>query len=335
METKTMTAELTTEQLIDWYRQMVLIRRFEEEAGNAYQRGHIGGYQHLYIGEEPIAIGAIAALRPDDSIITHYRDHGYALARGMDPGAVMAELYGKTTGVSKGKGGSMHLADASKNFWGGYAIVAAHMSLATGIALADVYQGRDRVTLCVFGDGATNNGYFHESLNMAALWDLPVIFLVENNLYGMGTPVADASAVAEIYRKACAYDIPTERLDGDDPIVVYETIKKAAEHARSGQGPYFLEIMTYRFAGHGAGDNELYRPKEEVEAERQQDPLVRWRKRLQDEMSVPAERLDEIDAQVEQTVQAALRFAEESPAPGEDALWEDIFVKPIGANGGR
>lgn len=332
MATKTMMEALTTDQLLDWYRQMVLIRRIEEEAANAYQHGHIGGFLHLYIGEEPVAVGAMAALRDDDNVITHYRDHGHALARGMDPGAVMAELYGKASGVSKGKGGSMHLADASTNFWGGYAIVGGHMALADGIALADQYLGRDRITLNIFGDGATNNGYFHESLNLAKVWNLPIVYLCENNLYGMGTAVARASAVEEIYRKACAYDIPAERVDGSDPITVYEVVKRAVDHARSGEGPYFIEVVTYRFRGHSMGDAERYRTKEEVEEAIRRDPINRFREYLQEGRDVSAQQLEAIDAEVEREVQAAIRFAEESPAPKPEALWEDIYAEPIGAN---
>lgn len=334
MATRTVTTELTTEQLLDWYRQMLVIRRIEEESASAYQRGQIGGFLHLYIGQEPVAVGAMAALRPEDNVVTHYRDHGHALARGMDPGAVMAELYGKATGVSKGKGGSMHLADVDKNFWGGYAIVGAHIALADGIALADQYLGRDRITLCIFGDGATNNGYFHESLNLGKVWDLPIVYLVENNLYGMGTAVERASAVEEMYRKACAYDIPAERIEGVDPIVVYETVKKAAQHARNGEGPYFIEVLTYRFRGHSMGDAERYRTKEEVEEAMQRDPVNQFRQYLHKEKDVSAEQLDEIVDEVEREVEAAVRFAEESPAPPPEALWADIFANPIGENSG-
>ncbi|HBY98929.1 MAG: pyruvate dehydrogenase (acetyl-transferring) E1 component subunit alpha [Ardenticatenaceae bacterium] len=334
MATKTMTTDLTTEQLLDWYHEMVLIRRIEEEAANAYQHGHIGGFLHLYIGQEPVAVGAMAALREEDNVITHYRDHGHALARGMEPKAVMAELYGKSTGVSTGKGGSMHLADAGKHFWGGYAIVAGHIALADGIALADQYLGRDRVTLCIFGDGATNNGYFHESLNLGKVWDLPIIYMVENNLYGMGTAVERASAVEEIYRKACAYDIPSERVDGTDPIAVYEVVKNAVEHTRGGEGPYLIEAVTYRFRGHSMGDAERYRSKEEVEEAMRHDPINRFREYLQKERNVPAEQLDQIVDEAEREVQAAVRFAEESPAPEPEALWANIFANPVGENSG-
>jgi pyruvate dehydrogenase E1 component alpha subunit len=332
--TKTQTTELSTEVLRDWYYRMVLIRRIEEESAVAYQQGHIGGFLHLYIGQEPVAVGAIAALREDDNIVTHYRDHGHALARGMDPNAVMAELYGKSTGVSKGKGGSMHLADKNLNFWGGYAIVAGHIALADGIALADQYLGRDRITLCIFGDGATNNGYFHESLNLGKVWNLPVVYLIENNLYGMGTAVERASAVDEMYRKACAYDIPAERVDGTDALAVYEVMSRAVEHARSGQGPYLVEALTYRFRGHSMGDAERYRTKEEVEEAMARDPIRRFRRFLEEERKVPAEDLDAIEAEAERATQAAVRFAEESPAPEPEALWEDIYVEPIGENSG-
>ncbi len=306
---------------------MVLIRRIEEEAAEAYQRGLIGGFLHLYIGEEATAVGSINALRDDDNVVVHYRDHGHALARGCTAREVMAELMGKATGLSKGKGGSMHMAKRDCRLWGGYAIVAAQLSLAAGIALADQYVGEDRVTICYFGDGATNNGYFHESLNLSAVWKLPVIWVCENNNYGMGTRVDRASAVTEMYRKACAYDIPTEQVDGQNVLDVFEATQRAAEHVRSGNGPYFIEARTYRYRGHSMGDPERYRSKEEVEEWLKNDPIRRFASILHT-LGIDQERLDAIHAEVEEEVQDAVRFAEESPEPPLEALYEDVYANP-------
>lgn len=320
-------ASLDEARLLAMYRQMVLIRRIEEEAAEAYQRGLIGGFLHLYIGEEATAVGSINALRDDDNIVVHYRDHGHALARGCTAREVMAELMGKVTGLSKGKGGSMHMAKRERRLWGGYAIVAAQLSLAAGIALADQYAGEDRVTICYFGDGATNNGYFHESLNLSAVWKLPVIWVCENNNYGMGTRVDRASAVTEMYRKACAYDIPAEQVDGQNVLDVFEVTQRAAEHVRSGNGPYFIEARTYRYRGHSMGDPERYRSKEEVEEWLKNDPIRRFANILLS-LGVEQERLDAIHAEVEEEVQDAVRFAEESPEPPLEALYEDIYANP-------
>jgi pyruvate dehydrogenase E1 component alpha subunit len=245
---------LPKSELLEMYRLMVLIRRFEEVAAEQYALGKIAGFLHLYIGEEAVAVGAIRAMDPDDHLVTHYRDHGYALALGLDPRRCMAELFGKATGLVGGRGGSMHFADASKHFWGGYAIVAGLLPIAAGLGLASKYLNQRRVAVAIFGDGATNNGAFHEALNFAALWKLPVLFLCENNQYGMGTAVQYASAVREMYRKACAYDIPAERVDGQNVLAVYEAMKRALEHCRSGNGPYFLEALTYRYRGHSMAD---------------------------------------------------------------------------------
>ncbi|MDQ7030615.1 MAG: pyruvate dehydrogenase (acetyl-transferring) E1 component subunit alpha [Ardenticatenia bacterium] len=315
------------ETLLSWYRQMILIRRVEEEAATAYQRGHIGGFLHLYIGEEAVAVGALNALRPDDNVVVHYRDHGHALARGLPARAVMAELFGKATGCSRGKGGSMHLADATKRFWGGYAIVGGQLALAAGIALADQYAGHERITICFFGDGATNNGYFLESLNLAAVWHLPVIWVCENNSYGMGTSVERASAVTEIYRKACAYNTPAEQIDGQDLLEVYAAVRRAADHVRAGHGPYFIEAVTYRYRGHSMGDPERYRSKEEIERWARHDPIERFKRFLIEE-GISLEMLESIHAEVEEEVQDALRFASESPPPPPEALWEDVYAAP-------
>ncbi|NLF78216.1 MAG: pyruvate dehydrogenase (acetyl-transferring) E1 component subunit alpha, partial [Chloroflexi bacterium] len=253
------------ETLLDWYRQMVLIRRFEERCAELYQQGLIGGFLHLYIGQEATGVGAVAALREQDHVITAYRDHGIALARGLDPKAVMAEMLGKRTGVSGGKGGSMHLADRERHFWGGYGIVGGHLPLAAGIALAAQYQEKDEVVLALMGDGSTNIGYFHESLNLSAVWKLPVVWLIENNQYGMGTSVERASGAKELVRRALAYSSEDgsgmkmgPRIDGMDVLAVHDAISEAVEHARK-NGPILVESLTYRLEGHSMGDPQRYR----------------------------------------------------------------------------
>src|SRR5512140_1861715 len=230
---------------LDLYCQMVVIRHLEERAAELYQQGKIGGFLHLYIGQEAVSTGLISARRPDDRVITAYRDHGVAINCGIPARQVMAELLGKATGISKGKGGSMHMADPSKNFWGGHAIVGAHLPIATGMALGDVYAKRENITICMFGDGATNIGFFHEALNMAKVWNLPVLWVCENNIYGMGTAVERASAVPSIAQKACGYDMPSSRVDGMDVMKVYDAAKQAIDAVRSGKGPYLLELDTY------------------------------------------------------------------------------------------
>lgn len=318
---------LSEETLLDWYRQMVLIRRIEEEAANGYQQGKIGGFLHLYIGEEATAVGSINALRDDDNIVVHYRDHAHAMVRGVEPRKIMAELHGKVTGTNRGKGGSMHMAQRDLHFWGGYAIVAGQLALATGISLGDEYRGDDRITICYFGDGASNNGYFHESLNLSKVWNLPVIWVCENNSYGMGTRVDRASAVTEMYQKACAYDIPAEQIGGQDVLDVYEATQNAAEHVRSGNGPYFLEFKTYRYRGHSMGDPERYREKEEVQEWRERDPINRFTEILVDN-GVSEETLSEIEDKVEDVVQDAVQFANESDDPGTEVLYADVYQNP-------
>jgi pyruvate dehydrogenase E1 component alpha subunit len=256
---------------------MMLIRRFEEKAAEMYARGRIAGFLHLYIGQEAVGVGATAAIKPDDYVISHYRDHGQALARGVEPGRIMAELFGKATGVSKGRGGSMHLFDIPRKFMGGFAIVGGHLPLACGLGLACRRLGTRQIVLCFFGDGAVNQGEFHESLNLASIWQLPVIFLCENNLYGMGTNVRKVSAEPDIWKRACAYNLPAEQVDGMDVLAVREATRRAANHAREGKGAYFIETVTYRFRGHSMADPEFYRTKAEVEEWRQRDPIVRFK----------------------------------------------------------
>ena len=320
-----MNGELSRDELLQMYREMVLIRRLEEKSAELYAEGKIGGFLHLYIGEEAIAVGACKAMRPDDHLLTAYRDHGWAIARGLDPKAVMAELLGKATGVCGGKGGSMHLASAEHRYWGGHAIVGGHLPLATGVGLAIRYQELDEAVLCVFGDGSTNIGYFHESLNLAALWKLPVVYLVENNQYGMGTKVTRASAVPHTYQKACAYDMPGVQVDGQDALAVYEAVKKALEHARQ-QGPYLLEAVTYRYMGHSMGDPERYRTKEEVERWRALDPIQVLGDKLQAQGLADETTLEEIRRSVEEELAEIVRFAEASPEPDDAELYTHVYV---------
>lgn len=313
-----------------FFYQMQLIRIFEEKSAELYAYGKIGGFLHLYIGEEAVAVGACAAMREDDHLLTHYRDHGWSLARGTHPNPVMAELLGKVTGTSKGKGGSMHLCDPERNYWGGYAIVGGHLPLAVGMAFAMQYLGNESAVVCVFGEGATNIGEFHEALNMAALWKLPVIFFCENNLYGMGTAVKRASSVTEMARKACAYGMPGEQCDGMDAFAVYEATQKALQRARDGDGPTLLEAKTYRFRGHSMADPELYRQRQEVEQFREQrDPIDLLRDRILSEEALASEELERLEQEARAAVAEAVRFAEESPAPPLEALYEDIYAQPL------
>ena len=324
--------ELSDEHVVAMYRQMVLIRGFEETCQELYTRARIGGFLHLYVGQEALAVGTIAALKPDDHIITHYRDHGHALARGVDPQAVMAELFGKEAGCAHGLGGSMHLVDVSKHFWGGYAIVGSHLLLACGIATAIKLQQRPEVIMVFFGDGATNGGEFYEALNLAQLWKLPVVFVCENNRYAMGTPIGVHSAVQELSRKACAFDMAAERVDGNDLIATYDAAVRAVDHARSGKGPVLLEAMTYRLRGHSANDTQHYRTRKEVEVHRRHDPVPALRQRLID-VGILTEAQDrQIKAEVAAEVEAAVKVAEASPPPNETWLAEtSVYAKPIAA----
>ena len=313
------------EELLGLLRQMMLIRRFEEKAAEMYARGRIAGFLHLYIGQEAVAVGAEAAIGPDDHVVSHYRDHGQALARGLDPKAIMAELFGRTTGVSKGRGGSMHLFDVSRHFMGGYAIVGGHMPLSCGLALASKQLKNNRIVLCFFGDGAVNEGEFHEALNLAGVWSLPVIWLCENNQYGMGTEIRRVSAETEVYRRACAYNIPAEQVDGMDVLAVRDALRKAVQHTRQGKGPYFVEAVTYRFRGHSMADPEFYRTKEEVQQWRARDPIPLFERRLRDWGLIDDTGIKRREDEVETVVNEAERFAEESPAPDVSTLYDNVY----------
>ena len=312
----------------DWLRQMLLIRRFEEKAGEAYSLGKIGGFCHLYIGQEAVAVGSIAALGPGDYIVASYREHGHALARGMSSRAVMAELFGKADGCSSGKGGSMHLFDASKGFLGGHGIVGGHIPLATGMAFSAKYRDSHEVAVCYFGEAAVNNGAFHEALNMAALWKLPAVYICENNRYGMGTALERASAIYDISERACSYDMANEVVDGQDVLAVYQAMDRAVQRARDEKHPTLLEIRTYRFMGHSMSDpiHGHYRTREEVEEHRKRDPLIVWGDRLKSEGLIDEEGIKALDAGVISEVEDAYQFADRSPDPEPEALWADVYA---------
>jgi len=314
---------------LNLYKEMVIIRRLEERAAELYQQGKVGGFLHLYIGQEAVSTGIASVRQPQDRIITAYRDHGWAISSGIDPKIVMAELLGKVDGCSKGKGGSMHMADTEKNFWGGHAIVGAHIPIAAGLALGDVYQGNDdAVTICMFGDGATNIGFFHEGLNLSKVWNLPVLWVCENNQYGMGTSVKRASAVSEIRQKAEGYGMPNERIEGMDIMKVRKEVARVLDSIREEGGPYLLEIMTYRFRGHSMGDPERYREKDEVKKWQDEDPIGVFRKYLLKEEIATETELDGQDDEAEKIVDEAVAFAESSPDPKNEALFDDIYVEP-------
>ena len=322
-----MESTLNKQQLAEFYRQMLLIRRFEEACGRLYMQGKIRGFLHLYIGEEAIAVGTMAALRPDDYVIGHYRDHGHAIAKGMDPKIAMAELCGKATGSSGGKGGSMHLFDSERNFMGGHAIVGGQMPIAAGLALASKYRKEDRVTVCFFGDGAVNQGEFHETLNLASVWKLPVLFLLENNLYGMGTHVDRSRAGGRhIYEAASAYDIPGVQVDGMDVLGVNECVSEAVKSIRKEGGPRFIEAMCYRYRGHSMADPTMYRERDEAEELGIKDPIDSLKNfMLQFEVADEGE-LASIAAKVEEEVSEAVQFAEDSPAPELDTMYANVYA---------
>jgi pyruvate dehydrogenase E1 component alpha subunit len=308
-------------------RQMILIRRFEEKAAELYQLGKIRGFLHLYIGEEAVAVGAMQALTTDDAVVATYREHGHALVRGMPPGGLMAEMFGKVDGCSRGRGGSMHFFDVSRRFYGGYAIVGGGLPIAVGLALADKMRGIQRVTACFFGDGAVAEGEFHESLNLAALWQLPVLFLCENNLYAMGTALELSQAETDITVQAQSHRVPAEAVDGMDVLAVEAAARNAADAVRSGDGPRFLELRTYRFRGHSMADPELYRSKDEVEQWKQHDPIPAFIQHLRDLTLLSDAVLAELEASVETEIDEAVAFAEESPWEPVEDLLKDVTVR--------
>lgn len=308
------------------YRQMVLIRLFEEMAGEQYGRGRIGGFLHLYIGEEACAVGAINALRHEDYVVTHYRDHGHALVKGCSPRAVMAELFGKSTGVSRGFGGSMHLFCPENRLMGGYAIVGGHIPIGTGLALGIKFLKEDLVSMDFFGDGAVNEGEFHESLNLASLWQLPVVFFVENNQYAMGTALGRSSAVPEIYKRAEAYAMPSQQVDGMDVDAVYRVAKDAIERARQGGGPTLIEALTYRYKGHSMADPVTYRTREEEETWHPRDPIGVYEQRLLNEGLATPDDFTRVHQEVDAVVRDAVHFAELSPEASWDTLMNSVYA---------
>jgi len=316
---------------LELYHQMVVIRRLEERAAELYQQGKIGGFLHLYIGQEAVSTGLISARKPEDRVITAYRDHGVAINCGIPARQVMAELLGKATGISGGRGGSMHMADVKRNFWGGHAIVGAHLPLATGLALGDHYSGKKAVTICMFGDGATNIGFFHEALNMAKVWNLPVLWVCENNQYGMGTAVDRASAVSEIRMKANGYGMKNEQVNGMDVMEVRNAALRLLDEVRNGSGPQLLEIHTYRFRGHSMGDPERYRKPEEIHRWEEDDPIGVYHKYLVANKISTDDELKALEESSAAEVQDAVEFAEASPNPAPEELFDHIYADEMEA----
>jgi pyruvate dehydrogenase E1 component alpha subunit len=318
----------TPEEILTFYRDMLQIRRFEEKAGQLYGMGLIGGFCHLYIGQEAVVVGMQAAAEPGDTVITSYRDHGHMLATGMDAKGVMAELTGRRGGYSKGKGGSMHMFSREKGFYGGHGIVGSQVPLGTGLGFAHKYREDGKVTMCYLGDGAINQGQVYESFNMAALWKLPVVYVIENNKYAMGTSVQRSSAGTELHKRGTAYGIPGERVDGMDVMTVRKVGAAALAHAREGKGPYILEMMTYRYRGHSMSDPAKYRTKEEVAKMRQEhDPIDRLREYILSNKVADEAKLKDIDREIRDIVSAATEFAQQSPEPDPSELWTDVLVE--------
>jgi pyruvate dehydrogenase E1 component alpha subunit len=310
----------------EWLETMLLIRRFEERAGEMYAKAKVGGFLHLAIGEEATIVGAVRAMRDEDYLISTYRSHGHALARGSEPGRVMAELFGREDGLCRGRGGSMHMFDLERRFLGGYGIVGGNLPLAAGIGLASDYTGTDDVTLCQFGDGASNQGTFGETLNLAALWHLPVVFMVTNNQFGMGTSLERHSAVTDLFKRGEGYGVPGMRCDGMDPLDTHHVTSEALRRAREERQPVLVEAITYRFRGHSMADPEEYRTKEQVAEWRRRDPIETFGDRLVAEGVITAEERTALDAAAVATVDAAVQFAEDSPFPTPESLYDDVYV---------
>jgi len=320
------TLEEDRETLLTIFSQMLLIRRFEEKCAESYSLGKIGGFCHLYIGQEAVGVGAISALRPDDYVLTSYREHGQAIAKGISPDAVMAELYGKATGCSHGKGGSMHLFDANLNFLGGHAIVGGQIPLATGVAFASKYKETDQVTVCFFGEAAVNQGAFHESLNMAQLWKLPCIYICENNKYGMGTSLERAMSLQNISEKACAYELESEYVDGMDVLAMRHATQRAVKRAREQSAPTLIEARTYRFMGHSMSDPGKYRTRAEIEKYQERDPIKLFTATLIENDILTDKGIEELEAEIKEEVEQAARFAEDSPEPEPEELYTNVYA---------
>jgi len=325
---------LSRDTLMNWYDDMLLVRRFEEKCAQLYGMGRIMGFCHLYNGQEAVSTGAIkAAITADDYVITAYRDHGPAISKGVDPRKILAELLGKYTGTTKGKGGSMHIFDREKNFLGGHAIVGGHIPIAAGVGFAIKYRREKKLCLCFLGDGATNIGAFHEGLNLVGLWRLPVIYIIENNKYGMGTAVERASAVDELHKKALAYNIRSEVVDGMDVLEVYKKVKAAADRAKETYEPALLEIETYRFRGHSMSDpvHGHYRSKEEVEKRKQSDPILLFADTLKEEGMATDQDFEDAEKRIKKIVEECVEFTENSPEPPIEELWKDVYFERNGA----
>jgi pyruvate dehydrogenase E1 component alpha subunit len=318
---------MTRDEALAQYRAMLLIRRFEERCAQIYVEGKIGGFLHLYIGQEAVAVAAMSLLRPDDYFVTSYRDHGYALARGTDPRPLMAELAGKVSGISRGKGGSMHFYDVPTGNFGGDGIVGGHLPVAAGMGYAIRLRQTEQVVLCFFGDGAVNEGAFHEALNISALWGLPVVYVIENNRYGMGTSLDRASSVKDLYQRGSAYGIPRRDVDGMDLLTVREALGEAIDRARKEKRPTLLEVETYRYRGHSMSDPGKYRTKEEVEEMMRFDPILRFSKVLKEQHEIAEAELEAMDKDVLAQVADAVRFADQSPWPAPETLYEDVYVR--------
>ena len=322
-----MAQKFSKETYLYWYELMQLIRQFESKSEEMYKMaGKIRGFFHVYNGQEAIAAGCMTATNHEDPFITGYRDHGLALAKGMSPNAAMAELYGKATGCSKGKGGSMHFFDKANNFYGGHGIVGAQIGTGAGLAFAEQYRGSKNVVLCFFGDGAARQGMLHEVFNIAMLWKLPVVFICENNNYAMGTSIERTSNVIDIYKLADAYEMPSDKLDGMTPEIVHEGVARAVKRARDGEGPTLLEMKTYRYRGHSVSDPQKYRSKDEVEEYKDQDPIIKVRKTILDNQFATEATLQEIDEKINGIVEASVKFAEDSPWPDDSELLKDVYI---------
>lgn len=318
---------ITKETYLAWYKSMLLMRKFEEKAGQLYGQQKIRGFCHLYIGQEAVVAGAISVLRPEDSMITAYRDHAHAIAKGITPNEAMAELYGKITGCSKGKGGSMHFFSKEHKFMGGHGIVGGQIPLGAGIAFAEKYNGTDNVCVCYMGDGAVRQGAFNEALNMAMLWKLPVIFVCENNGYAMGTSVARTTNMPDIYKMGLGFDMPSAPVDGMDVVAVHNAMDEAVQRARSGEGPSFLEIRTYRYKGHSMSDPAKYRTKEELEEYKGRDPLITTKATISEKKYADEKWFAEVEAEVKKLVEESVKFAEDSPYPEPEELYKDVYVQ--------
>lgn len=320
-------ASFSKETYLKWYKDMLLIRRFEEKCGQVYGQQKIKGFLHLYIGQEACAAGSVSALKEGDKYITAYRDHGHPLALGTDPKAIMAEMYGKATGTSKGKGGSMHIFDKEVNFIGGHGIVGGQVPLGAGIAFAEQYKGTDNLCICYMGDGAVRQGAFHEALNMAMSWKVPCIFVIENNGYAMGTSVDRTSNVTDLYKLGSAYDMPSFPVNAMDVEAVHHAVSEAAERARKGDGPTLLEFRTYRFKGHSMSDPAKYRTKDELNEFKDQDPVLKTKDAILTHKFATIEELDKMDDEIKAIVNEAVKFAEESPYPTEDEIFKDVYLQ--------